>query len=91
MTQDHNLGDELRTALAEFSAACARLATCEATLERHVQRQQERANQQVTAGILVSGTAHRGVELHFDEVIRFVLDKDLTRPQFRLVDGAIVW
>jgi uncharacterized protein (DUF342 family) len=88
---DPNAGEELRTALAEFSTTCASLATCEALLERHVERQQERARQQVTASIQVNGTAYRGVEIHFDEVAKLVLDKDLTRPNFRLTDGAIVW
>lgn len=88
---DPNLGDQLRTALEEFSAACARLAACEAALERHVVRQQERARQQVTATVQVGGMAYRGVELHFDEVAKLVLDQDLARPNFRMQDGAIVW
>lgn len=91
LTGDPTLANDMRTALAEFSAACTRLATCEATLERHIQRQQERARQQVTAVVQVSGTAHRGVELHFDEVAKLVLGQDLARPCFRLADGAIVW
>lgn len=91
LTADPSLGDELRAALAEFSAACTKLASCETTLERHVQRQEERTRQQVTATVSVSGMAHRGVELHFDEVAKLVLDQDLARPQFRMVDGAIVW
>ena len=46
---DPTVGAELRTALADFSAACAALATCEALLERHSERQQQRARQQVAA------------------------------------------
>ncbi len=91
LTMDPTLAPELRTALEEFSAACTRLATCEATLERHLQRQQERARQQVTAMVQVGGTAYRGVELHFDEVAKLVLNQDLARPGFRLTEGAIVW
>lgn len=88
---DPTLGDQLRTALEEFSAACSRLAACEAALERHVARQSERARQQVTATVQVGGTAHRGLDLHFDEVAKLVLDQDLARPNFRMQDGAIVW
>ena len=91
LASDPSQAEALRSALAEFSAACTRLATCEATVERHVQRQQERVDQQVTATIQVSGMAHRGVELHFDEVVKLVLDQDLARPNFRLTDGAVVW
>ncbi|HEX3132341.1 MAG TPA: FapA family protein, partial [Planctomycetota bacterium] len=91
LTSDPSLGDELRTALEAFSTACTKLATCEALLERHVQRQEERARQLVTATVSVSGTAHRGVELHFDEVAKLALDQDLVRPQFRMAEGAIVW
>jgi uncharacterized protein len=88
---DPTLGDQLRTALEEFSAACTRLAACEAALERHALRQQERSSQQVTAAVHVSGLAYRGVELHFGEVAKLMLDQDLARPNFRLQDGAIVW
>jgi uncharacterized protein (DUF342 family) len=88
---DPTVGDELRTALADFSAACAALATCEALLERHSERQQQRARQQVAAMIQVSGMAYHGVEIHFDEVAKLVLDQDLARPRFRFEEGAIVW
>ena len=91
VTIDPSLGDQLRTALEEFSAACTRLAACEAALERHALRQQERASQQVTAMVQVGGMAYRGVELHFDEVAKLVLDQDLAKPNFRMQDGAIVW
>jgi uncharacterized protein len=91
VTADPAAGEELRTALSDFSAACAALASCEALLERHSVRQGERACQQVSATINVSGTAYRGVEIHFDEVAKLMLDKNLTRPQFRLSDGSIVW
>jgi uncharacterized protein (DUF342 family) len=88
---DPNLSDQLRAALEGFSAACTRLANCETALERHALRQQERASQQVTAMVQVSGMAHRGVELQFDEVAKLVLDQDLAKPNFRMQDGAIVW
>jgi uncharacterized protein (DUF342 family) len=86
---DPSRGDELRTALAAFSEACTRLATCEAILERHVLQQDTR--KEITAAITVSGTAYRGVEILFDEVARMVLDQDLAHPNFRLDEGAIVW
>jgi uncharacterized protein (DUF342 family) len=91
LTGDPTLANDLRTALEEFSAACARLATCEATLDLHVKHQQERARKLVTAVVQVSGTAHRGVELHFDEIAKVMLEQDLVGPCFRLTDGAIVW
>jgi uncharacterized protein (DUF342 family) len=91
VAMDPALGEELRAALADFSAACARLAACEAALERHAVRQQERTSQQVTATVQVGSMAHRGVELHFDEVAKLVLDQDLAKPNFRMQDGAIVW
>ncbi len=91
LINDPSLGDELRTALTEFSAACTHLATCEAVLARQAERHAERARQQVTALIQVNGTAYRGSELVFDEVAKLVVEKDLTRPCFRITEGAIVW
>jgi hypothetical protein len=41
--------------------------------------------------VLVSGTAHRGVSIYFDELAKLVLDHDLVHPHFRMADGAIVW
>jgi hypothetical protein len=41
--------------------------------------------------IKVGGVAYRGVEILFDEAFRIVLDKDLARPCFHIVEGAIVW
>lgn len=91
LTGDPTLANDLRIALEEFSAACTRLATCEATLEQHLKHQQERARKQVTAVVQVSGAAHRGVALHFDEIAKLMLEQELVRPCFRLMDGAIVW
>lgn len=91
LIRDPSLGDELRTALETFSASCASLAACEVTLARHAQRQQARAQKPVTAMVKVGGVAYRGVELLFDEAFRIVLDKDLARPCFHVVEGAIVW
>ncbi len=91
LTTDPSLADDLRTALTDFSTACTNLATCEATLARQAERHAARARQQVTALIQVNGTAHRGAELHFDEVAKLVVEQDLARPCFRLVEGAIVW
>ena len=91
LSRDPSLGDELRTALETFSASCASLAACEVTLARQVERQQAGAQKPVTAMIKVGGVAYRGVEILFDEAFRIVLDKDLARPCFHIVEGAIVW
>jgi uncharacterized protein (DUF342 family) len=91
ISRDPSLGDELRTALETFSASCASLAACEVTLARQVERQQAGAQKPVTAMIKVGGVAYRGVEILFDEAFRIVLDKDLARPCFHIVEGAIVW
>lgn len=91
LEHDPSLAEDLRTALTAFSAACTQLATCEATLARQTERHAERARQQVAAMIQVNGTAHRGAEMHFDEVAKLVLEQDLARPCFRLVEGAIIW
>jgi uncharacterized protein len=91
LSRDPSLGDELRTALEVFSASCASLAACEVTLARHVERQQTGAQKPVTAMVKVGGVAYRGTELVFDEAFRIVLDKDLARPCFHIVEGAIVW
>ena len=60
-------------------------------MARQAERHAARARQQVTALIQVNGTAFRGAELHFDEVAKLVVEQDLARPCFRLVEGAIVW
>lgn len=91
LTRDPSLGDELRTALETFSASCTSLAACEVTLARHAERQQAGAQKPITAMVKVGGVAYRGVELLFDETFRIVLDKDLARPCFHIVEGAIVW
>ncbi len=91
LSRDPSLGDELRTALETFSASCASLAACEVTLARQVERQQAGAQKPVTAMIKVGGVAYRGVEILFDEAFRIVLDKDLARPCFHIIEGAIVW
>lgn len=91
LSRDPSLGDELRTALETFSASCASLAACEVTLARHAERQQAGAQKPITAMVKVGGVAYRGAELLFDEAFRIVLDKDLARPCFHVVEGAIVW
>jgi hypothetical protein len=88
---DPSRAAELRAALEEFSAACARLAAGEACIERHAHQQQAHTKHQITAIIQVGNVAHRGVEVLFGEVAKLVLDQDLARPRFRWQDGAIVW
>ena len=91
LSRDPSLGDELRTALEIFSASCASLAACEVTLARHTERQQAGAQKPVTAMVKVGGVAYHGVEILFEEAFRIVLDKDLARPCFHIVEGAIAW
>ena len=91
LSRDPSLGDELRTALETFSASCASLASCEVTLARHTERQQAGAQKPVTAMVKVGGVAYHGVEILFEEAFRIVLDKDLARPCFHIVEGAIAW
>ena len=91
LSRDPSLGDELRTALETFSASCASLASCEVTLARHTERQQAGAQKPVTAMVKVGSVAYHGVEILFEDAFRIVLDKDLARPCFHIVEGAIAW
>ena len=82
---------EWQVALAEFSAACKRLATCEALLDRAEILRKRRANTPCTAVVMVNGMAYRGTEIWLSDHAHVVLDKDLARPRFYDKDGTVAW
>jgi hypothetical protein len=82
---------EWQVSLMEFSAACNRLATCEALLERAELLRKRRVDTPTTAVVMVNGMAYRGTEIWLSDRAHVVLDKDLARPRFYDKDGTVAW
>lgn len=84
------LGPQLRTAIADFTAMCNRLAHCEAILKRHDQRAERIETLSSSASVQVKRLVHAGVELIFGDNKRLELTGDLKGGRFILSDGQIV-
>jgi uncharacterized protein (DUF342 family) len=82
---------EWNAALSEFSAACHRLATCEALIERADIQHKRNTQTPCSAVIQVNNMAYRGTEIWLSERAHIVLDKDLARPRFYDKDGTVAW
>jgi hypothetical protein len=92
LAQEHQISDtEWQTALAEFSADCHRLATCEALIERAETERKRRATSPCKSVITVTGTAYRGTEIWLSDKVHIVLEKNMTCVQFCDKDGKVAW
>jgi hypothetical protein len=82
---------DLRQALQDFSAACTRLAECEAVIARHSELLADTNRASAGSTVIVRGTAHPGVEVLIGELAKVELRAPLAGPMFRYHEGAVTW